>query len=478
METKPFFLFDWDPVIFNNGKMYVVGSGDSNGHITAYKKSYNLVKLDNIDVYENVFFDHCQEDIADFQRRFIEATVDRQYTENNAAKRALNENAVLSFIVREVLPALTRKKEKEEIDSLLGVKEQADAPKRHVNESLTNMISDVDASENTALIRSLIRMVEQEYADDEEYMRREPELSQIEQLLSSQFRYKKNSNSQRMENAISDILEDCVSAPVKRNYVEQNTDESLLSRVLPGPVAIFGKRVYDLVPGSQKDGFYVFLEDQKYTAQYKAPLDQVFQRYSRLLEKKFKIDALRSDGAQSTALMQAQNERDALREILSMNKFEEAGVGFLKKRNMYYVYVDTPEKYVLKSPHNNKYYLFGKARIGVSLKKEESRIYVNNPLILGSYHHPFIQGPGNDLVICLGSYSYEQTRKLPPLESVLTFLSDAKNVILSGYGSGSNPHRRLIEDNFRGMEISEDQINRDNIPVTNKAVVSKNRRWD
>lgn len=477
METKPFFLYDWDPVIFNNGKIYIISNGDSNGHIMAYKKSYNLVKLDNIEVYENLFFDHSKEHIAAFQREFIEATVNQQYRENSAARQALEENEVLSFIVREVLPALTRKKEQEEIDNILGISSEAKETGQ-ADADLAGLISDIDVRQDNAMIESFIRQVEQEYACEEEYRRREPEPSQIERLLGEQFRYKRRGASPRIDNAIADILEGYVSAPVKRDPVEHDTDGSIFRQFLSGPTAIFGGRVYDLVSASEKNGFDIFLGDQKYGAQYKEPLERLFERYSRMLEKKFKIDALRNNGAESTALAQAQRERDALREVLQMNDFERSGIGFLKKKGLYYVYVDTPDKYALKSPHNGKHYVFRKARIGVSLKKEESRIYANNPLILGSYHHPFIRGPGSDLSICLGSYSYDRTRALPQLESVLTFLSDAKNVILSGYGSGSNPHRRLIDDNFKNMEISEAQIKKENIPVTNKAVVSRHRRCD
>jgi len=477
METRPFFLFDWDPVIFNNGRIYIIGNGDSNGHIRAYKKSYNLVKLDNIEVYENLFFDHSKDEITAFQRNFIEATVNQQYMENSAARQALDENHVLSFIVREVLPALTRKKEQEEIDNILGISSEAEENEQ-VNVDLSDVISDIDVRQDNAMIEMLVRQVEQEYAYEDEHRMREPEPSQIEQLLGGQFRYRKRNSSPRIENAIADLLEGYTSVPVRRDIVEQDTDESLLKRFLPGPTAIFGGRVYDMVPASEKNGFDIFLGDQKHGVQYKEPLERLFERYSRMLEKKFKIDALRNNGTESTALANAQRERDALRELLQTSNFEKSGIGFMKRRNMYYVYVETPDKYVLKSPHNGKYYLFRKTRIGLSLKKDSGRIYANNPLILGSYHHPFIQGPGNDLAICLGDYRYEQTRRLQPLESVLTFLSDAKNVILSGYGSGSNPHRRLIDDNFRDKEISEAQIKKEKIPVTNKAVVERYRRCD
>ncbi len=490
MELKPYFLLEWDPVIFHNGKIYVVGERQEDGCLVAYSKRLSLAKLDDIGTHENIFLERAKQEIADFQKSFLEATIKKEVKENDAAKRALEENAVLSFIVRDVLPALTRAYEEKEIKDLLGVK--AGAQEKAPKAALSDAVSDIDIRENNAIIEKLIRKVEKEYLDSELCAQQAEKAPQqagnIEDLLRAKYG---NVNymparSKQTENQIISILQEY--APGKTLLEEEDsTDSSVFGSLLHGSIAIFGGRVYDLVPeAKEQNGVSVFIGAQKFSFQRShQQMPEIYQSYVRRLAKKFKIDALRNNGVQSAALTEAQKERQALREILQSNNYEKSGVGFLKKDNKYYVYVETPEQYALQSPHNGKYYLFKKGKIAVQLVNDGNGIYVQDPIVLGNYPHPFTGLNAVNGRICLGNYDYERTRRLPSLESVLTFLSDAKGVVLQGYFDMSHhtPMANLDDYHFGDYVISEERIQKNNIPVFNKNIVKirknqEQRRWD
>lgn len=492
MELKPYFLLDWDPVIFNDGKIYVVGDGQEDGCLAAHGKRLSLMKLGNIGIYEKLCLERSKKDIEQFQKDFLEVTIKREVKESDAAKRALEENATLSFIVREVLPALTRANEEKEIKELLGVK--ADIQEKTPKAALSGAVADIDVRENNAVIERLIKKVEKEYEGLTQQIA-QPDWNNlpkdtIEELLKAKYQninYRPIKNKQT-ENQILDILQACTPKMIlPADKHAEEADDSILGSLLHGPTAVFGGRIYDLTLFSgEQDNLSAYIGNQKFGfSRSKQQMPEIFQDYMRLLEKKFKIDALRNNGTQSAALAEAQKERQALREILQTNNYEKAGVGFLKKDNTYYVYVETPEQYALQSPHNGKYYLFKKARIAVQLFNEGRRIYAQNPLVMGKYPHPFTGVDANYGRICLGEYNYERTRNLPPLESVLTFLSDAKGVILQGYFDMSHhtPMANLDDYHFGDQVISEEYIQKNNIPVFNKNIVKihknqERRRWD
>lgn len=476
MELKPYFLLDWDPVIFHDRKIYVVGERQEDGCLVAYSKRLSLVKLGDIGAHENLLLERSKQDIENFQKAFLETTIKKEVKENDAAKRALEENAILSFIVREVLPALTRANEEKEIKDLLGMK--ADAQEKTPKAALSDAVSDIDVRENNAIIEKLIKKVEKEYVDyvpSAQTEKTQLPAGNIDDLLRAKYgniNYTPARNKQT-ESQIINILQEY--APGKILVADDCTDNSIFGSLLQDSIAIFGGRVYDLVPESgEQNSVSVYIGTQKFGFQRShQQMPEIFQKYVRLLEKKFKIEALRNNGTQSAALAEAQKERQALRELLQTNNYEKSGVGFLKKNNTYYVYVETPEQYALQSPHNAKYYLFKKARIAVQLVLDGHGIYVHDPIVLGRYAHPFTGADATDGRICLGRYDYDHTRRLPPLESVLTFLSDAKGVILQGYFDMAHhtPMANLDDYHFGDQVISEEHIQKNNIPVFNKNLV-------
>ncbi|MBW3017819.1 hypothetical protein KY325_01530, partial [Candidatus Woesearchaeota archaeon] len=223
LSLKPFYLFEWDPVLFYRGKVYLVGQGQEDGCLVAYNKRLSLVKLDNIETYENTFFDHEKAHIEEYQKDFLEKTVQKEFKENDAAQKELAENEILSFIVRDVLPALTQQNEKKEIDSLLGVEETETKKKTAL---LSDIISDVTVKEDASIIiDSWIKKVEQEYAPKIEKMA--PSTDRIDQLLRD-VNYAP-APSHYVQDQILDLLD---GTPGQKESVERNTDNSVLSSVL------------------------------------------------------------------------------------------------------------------------------------------------------------------------------------------------------------------------------------------------------
>ena len=273
MNLKPHFIFDWDPVIFYNGRIYIAGDGQEDGCMSYGKRRLGLVKLDNIEAYENNFFEHSKAEILAFQSSFLEAAVKRELKENDEAKRALEENAILSFIVREVLPELTRQKEQGEINGILGVRENA--PETGASQKyLGDFITDANATQNNRQIEKLIRQVETEYAASQPRPGQEeavPQNTRLDAVLKEALasyggnyhvQYQSAPNRQT-ESKILDILGEH-NPDVKLVAAERKTDESIFGSLIQNPAAIIGGRIYNLMPGASDSELSVHIDGQRF----------------------------------------------------------------------------------------------------------------------------------------------------------------------------------------------------------------------
>ena len=174
--------------------------------------------------------------------------------------------------------------------------------------------------------------------------------------------------------------------------------------------------------------------------------------YKKLIEKQVKLSAIDHNEFQTAQMCEISRQREQLSRIADLTNFELNGAGYEYKDGRYWAFVTTPE-FALKSPHissERRYLPFRPAKIGVSISYDSSRdkFIIGDPVVMNQYKHPFLSGYSSMQQICLGHYHSSDARNLPVEQAVLTLLTKAKENILMGYRSGSNPYKRLTSEYF------------------------------
>ena len=194
---------------------------------------------------------------------------------------------------------------------------------------------------------------------------------------------------------------------------------------------------------------------------------EIISDYKKLIEKKLKIESINHTRFQAESLKKIAEEKSQLSKLVNTDTFEINGAGFEKIGGSYYVFITTPE-YVLKSPHDNNYYRFGKAKIGLEIiSAGRNNIEIREPRVLNRYKHPFLSQYSSNQQICMGQYKTESARSLRPGQAVLTILTKAQENLMMGYKTGSNPYNRLDYDHFSSHKISKQEFERSGLVCLN-----------
>jgi hypothetical protein len=204
-------------------------------------------------------------------------------------------------------------------------------------------------------------------------------------------------------------------------------------------------------------------------------------RYKKLLQKKVKRDVIMHGGYQIRILHQIAQETARLEEMMASSSYERNGAGFTQHNGDYYVFIQTPA-FAMRSPdfHEPANYLpFKPAKIGVRIRYNPSRyrddgyawgtsaregdghFEISSPVIMHSYKHPFLGSASAYKTICLGLYHMDGRTERGPIEGkVLALLDQAKQTIMMGYRTGSNPYIKLHQSKWTGWITQEEVIRR------------------
>ncbi|MBT5021232.1 hypothetical protein HOK51_04315 [Candidatus Woesearchaeota archaeon] len=197
--------------------------------------------------------------------------------------------------------------------------------------------------------------------------------------------------------------------------------------------------------------------------------DQLQSKYNKLTERKVKIEAVQDSEFQTRQLAEIAEERNKLERLAQLSSYEKNGAGFKSESNGYWAYITTPP-YVLKSPHTGDYFKFGSAKVGVFISDNgygDGQVSVGNPHILNKYAHPFLSGNTTNQTLCMGNYNKDDARRLNPGQCALTLLTKAKETLMMGYRTGSNPYKRLNATSFPRKVISEAKMRQEGLVCLN-----------
>jgi hypothetical protein len=273
-----------------------------------------------------------------------------------------------------------------------------------------------------------------------------------------------------------ELLETCANP--KSNILIERIIANI--EIEPGTIAnelteiLVSDRVYSLQSGDDFGPVTIQIAGNTYHPVFLEGISFLKKHHAEQITKQLKLEAVRDELSGSVELQQLAEERKALAKIMNSSKWQNHGAGFIRSSRGYYVYIETPE-YVLKDPEQGNYYHFGKAKIGVELCCENGNIFVDCPVVLNSYKHPYLPHFDEKQYICLGDYRYERVQRQQPQTAALQFLFDAKRKLMFVY-AGPGGHHLLSDYTFNDLRITSSEIKRRNLPVTNENVANRRVR--
>jgi len=507
---SPYIFTIESPVVVFNGRLYhsTNQTQQDNQFIIIGESKYSLEEISKPKELEDLYFEHNGELIEQLKREYISGDMHTNYISRDDIQRQLDTNRTLKVLITEILPVITSVRLDNQIDAALSDKSYDS------NQDLEGLISDistntgrrrtsdtqatdtrVDAQRARRTRERIISQIESEYAQlirPFQTTRRNSIDSRIARELnitSEQLSYLDDSsifnteltggaNFLRIDNKIyqlstvgeffkefesgghiereylrtiirtdpsTDPLE--VKEDVRRHY--QNVSHSVLSRIM-----------------NKLSSMRLKINGKFYIPLYTEKSDSMLSDYKKLIEKKIKIESVNHDEFQERALEKITAEKEQLEKLINTDKYEINGAGFEKKDGLYYAFITTPE-YVLRSPHNDEYYKFSSAKIGVSIQAGYNGLEIGNPIVMNSYKHPFLSDSCGMQSICLGDYNPSNAKRLPSGHAVLTLLTKAQENLMMGYRTGRNPYHALQGEYFRSKRISELEFKRSGLVCLN-----------
>ncbi len=469
--------------------------------IDIYGKKFNLVEIATPKVLEDLYFDNNKELFEQYKQNFVSTSMNQLYFSADQIASELKNNKTLNLIVNEILPVITAVKVDNQLDAALA--DKVYNPREDMKDifsTLNRSSGRVNASNNSALVDKtkddLIKKIEEEYKN---VGIKQPISSRQSSLEDNIYRelIGGGSNRERSLPVAPSILTNELLSEQNFLFIENRAYELCnvpklvldfknkisdrffkeLSLITPDtdPLRVVDivKQNYNQVEPSAVSRLINKLRSTKFkiNGDFFFPLyfnesAGIVSDYKKLVEKKLKIDSINHTRFQAESLRKIEEEKAQLSKLVNTDKFELNGAGFEKINGGYYVFITTPE-FVLKSPHNNLYYKFGKAKIGLEISMNGNYVTIEEPTVLNSYKHPFLRGECTYQKICMGQYNTSVAKRLPPGQAVLTILTKAQENLMMGYRTGSNPHNTLTDAKFQSYKISKPDFERSGLVCLN-----------
>lgn len=493
--SSPYIFSLETPLLVFNGRLFQAREPTTrqDDFIDIRTARYCLEEISSPIELERLQFTHEQTAVQEFKARYAQQTLQRELLSKDFVEKQIAENKVLSFIVNKVLPVLTGAELDQKVDGLLtGRLDQASSISFLLDENNSQDV-DVDRSvvqERQRIKRDLIVALDQEY---KQYKAKEDRLSQglaealatLEDTRHSRLREGSIFNESLLPNyrllIINDKIFTLLTAAEHLQNQRDHLSTSLRRRVLNvSPTRDFSE-IEELLKANKDEiekNYRSVVINKLRTTKIKinglffAPFyvgktSELIIPYQKLIERALKEQALDDNVFQAQQLQTIAREKQSLERIARQGRFEKNNAGFEVINDIYHVFIKTPA-YALKSPHNNNFYEFGSAKIGVSISRYGNGFQIGYVVIMNNYKHPFLQGTGSMQTLCVGQYSYDsRERGMSAEQKILARLSVGKQIVMSGYGTGTNPYRRLIEENFASQKISEAEVKKKKLPVLN-----------
>ncbi|KYK25918.1 hypothetical protein AYK26_01415 [Euryarchaeota archaeon SM23-78] len=453
MIPKTFFakLAEKPPFVIFQNQVYQIAEGKSrDGFVRAGKLELGLYPSTTLDELEKFYLGLNSEEIFHYKKSFIEERLKQEMKSNREMQKYVDENKVLRFILYEVFPLFME--DRDGVDALLkGETIEEDKQKKSIDKLVMDA---VDRDELKVDVSQIKQELLQELRPPEA---QEPELTpeedlELDSLLTNYYKQ-------------TGILE---QKPVAKRK-KQSPDTELTNILGNNDVLVFKGLVYRLSPFKGEQGICINIGKQNYSLIQHTTVDEVEYAYQNKLEAQFNVQAVDEFEEQINQIRELKEQNKALEKFFEKTEYDAGNVGFKKHGSDYYVYAHVPEHVLkdVKNPSEDRYYRFGKCRVAVRVyyNRDKDRFEVGDPRVIETYSHPFLSYYDPWQTICMGTYSRSKLGRLDDASKVATLLSDARNVLLSGYTQSCGPYHRA--GNFSNRKISKEQIKRKKLPITN-----------
>ncbi len=495
MLSTPYIFSLETPLLVFNGRLFQARESltRQEDFIDIRTARYCLEEISSPIELERLQFTHEQAAVQEFKVGYTQQTLQRELLSRDFVEKQIAENKVLSFIVNKVLPVLTGAELDQKVDGLLtGREDQSSSISFLLDENNGQDIS-VDRSvvqERQRIKRDLIAALDQEYKQYKAKEDRPPQglgeaLATLEDTRYSRLKDGSIFNELLLPNYRLLIIDDKVfTLLTAAEHLQNQRDHlstSLRRKVLNvSPTRDFSEieellkvnkdeieKNYRSVVINKLRTTKIKIAGLFFAPFYVGRTSELIDPYKKLIERELKLRALDDNDFQTQQLQAIAREKQSLERITRQGVFERNNAGFEVVNGDYYVFIKTPA-YALKSPHNDSFYEFRSAKIGVSISRYGNGFQIGRVVIINDYKHPFLSGTGPMQPLCVGTYSYDYNeRGMNAEQKILSRLSVGKQIVMSGYGTGANSYRRLIEENFASQKISQAEVNRKKLPVLN-----------
>jgi hypothetical protein len=474
-------------------------TNDSN-YMDVLGKKLNLEEIATPKVLEDIYFDNNKELFEQYKQDFVSTSMNQLYLSADNIEAELKNNRTLSLIVNEILPVITSVKVDNQLDAALNDKNYN--PKEDMKDIFSNLTRspgrlrvENDSSVVDTTRNELIANIEKMYSHVGVQKSKKSKLEDcITRELIGVGRNARVTSASESSILVDELLGESNFLFVENRTYELYTIPKLMSEfknkmsegyfreiskvgpdVDPSIVIENVKKHYDQIDSSvlsriinKLKGTKLNIEGNYFFPLYFNETTDMISDYTKLIEKKLKIEAVNHTRFQAESLRKIAEEKSQLSKLVNTDKFEMNGAGFEKLNGSYYVYITTPE-YVLRSPHNsNDYYKFGRAKIGVEIEMHgNNSVEIMEPYVMNNYMHPFLPGHSTLQKICMGQYKTDSARRLPPGQAVLTILTKAQENLMLGYKTGGNPHHALNDSTFRAYKITKQEFERSGLVCLN-----------
>ncbi len=489
------YLFEFShPVVVYYGRILVPSSTSSSQKLELGSKSLSLEEGISIRELEEMYRSHHSDAIDTIKQEFIENELRQSFLSREIVDSALRDNRTLSFIINDILPILTSNSLDSAIDDALTDTRSGSVDYRAMLgiRSSSSGSADVSSRELNQAKREAERRVKSDYQQYER--RRAGRRDDLDVAISYYFGRPQagwhNDGSVFSEYVIGSknimILNSNIYTlyPPKEllRLFSQEFDRNAYDNIIrmsdsdPRETADFIESHPDVISHQAKSrivnklaGSRLTIDDNYYIPLLSSEGNEIKIRYSKLIERELKLEAIEENQFRTAQYQMMQQERETLANLATRRRFEHNGAGFEKAESGYYVYATTPE-YALKSPHTGTYFRFGKAKVGVRIESYNGSFDIRGPIVLNRYSHPFLYGNREKQSICLGAFDSSNFSRLRPAEKVQAMIAQGIKTLMMGYRSGSSPHHEL-GSGFRS--ISKQEIERRKIPVLNESMVNE-----
>ncbi len=498
-------------------------------YIELGNKKFPLEEIESAKGLEDLYFIKNAQQIEQCEQEFMQSAANTEYRSRDTINQELSRNKVQQLLVTKVLPIITNFNADDQLAKMIDeengiahnnnfievMAENAGGRTRTTARDIaeaaqTGNMSPEMRREIQEQKRNLTQGIQRQYRGFEHHPRRnrgtrtEEDSTILNQLSAAINDHYGNQRAPRGIRELHDRsimtshifpdrnlmfydnrVHDLVTPQEWISYFEQYIDRNFYRRLQRMSPSKDPSEIYDLIKENKGlvekrylsrlmikmqsskvkiDGNYFFPIQMEEDS-----VSDIEQLYKKLIEKEVKLKAIEHNEFQAMQMYEIQKQREQLSRIANLDKFEMNGSGYEIIDRTYYAYVTTPE-YCLKSPHvrdAHKYLVMPPAKIGVAITYQSGNFTINDPIVMNEYRHPFLSQRGRMQQICLGDYDSSRARRQVPEECVMTLLSKAKENILMGYRTGSNPYRKLTKESWRDGWITKREMQRRNLLCLN-----------